>query len=287
VESKSNYILITNIWNESKSIEEAFRRISKQTKKPRVWLWIDDGSTDDSAKVIQRLSRSLAGVDVWLEICPRKQVGNLDTIGRAYGRAIPRFREKIDRERIDYVAIMDVDSDPCPNYSARLTWLLDKNPDVGAAAGIALGEVGKRRVGLPMGTGKFVRWSIVRDIERFWDIAPDTLLNIKAAARGFKLKTWPVPMSMDKPTRALSSQGVFRQGRLSYYVGRPFWGVLLRALRRFLIRQHGTQMLRGYLYERERKVWRFSDPDVQRFYGRGSNPLSALLDLLRYAGVRD
>jgi len=280
-------MLITNIWNERRSIERAFQRISRQTKKPRIWLWIDDGSTDDSARLIQRLSHSLSGVKVWLEICPRKQVGNLDTIGRAYNRTIPRLREKIDRERIDYVAIMDVDSDPCPNYCARLTCLLDANPDVGAAAGIAVGEIGKRRVGLPMGSGKFVRWSIVRGIERFWDIAPDTLLNIKTAARGYQLRTWPVPMRMDKPTLSLSSRGVFRQGRLSYYVGRPFWGVLFRALRRLVIMQHGTQMLRGYLYERSRKIWRFSDPDVKRFYAAGTNPVSALLDMLRYAAVHD
>ncbi|MHA1863955.1 MAG: hypothetical protein ACTSWA_09325, partial [Candidatus Thorarchaeota archaeon] len=207
--------------------------------------------------------------------------------GRAYNSTLPRLVEKIDAYGIEYAAIMDVDNDPCRNYSARMIWLLDGHPDVGAAAGIPIGEEDKRKVGLPMGGGKFIRWSIMRKINRYWDIAPDTLLNIKALANGYSLKTWKVPMNLDALTTGFTAKGIFRQGRLNYYVGRPFWAVFFRALRRFLLRQHGTQFLKGYLYERKRGVWSFEDPDVRWYYGRGRNVLSGLLDVLKFARKQD
>ncbi len=285
VSSASSYLLITNIWNEEKNISKIFHRISRQTKKPKVWLWLDDGSNDRSCEFIESKKTELPEVEVWLERLPTKKVGNLDSIGKAYDRALPPLIKRIDALGIDYIAIIDVDNNPCPNYCARLTWLLDRNPHIGAAAGILPGEIRKRHVGLPMGGGKIVRWSVVRHITKYWDIAPDTLFNIKALSMGYELKTFPVPLLVDRYTTAFSKKGVFRQGRLNYYVGRPFWGVFFRALRRVLLRQYGFEMMRGYLYERRKGGWRFNDPDVEAFYSRGRNPITALLEMLSFVGV--
>ncbi len=283
VHTDASYLLITNFWNEHDNIVRFFQRIGKQTVLPKLWIWIDDGSTDNSSDEIRRMLDSLPEVEIWLEVMPRKEKGDLDTIGKAYDRTIPKLIEKIDKFKLDYAAIMDVDNDPCPNYCARMMWLLDNHQHVGAAAGIPIGEIEKRKVGLPMGGGKFIRWSIMRKIKKYWDIAPDTLLNIKALANDYELRTWPVPMNLDELTTGFTSKGVFRQGRLNYYVGRPFWAVLFRALRRFILQQHGTQMLRGYFMEMKRGTWRFEDPDVERYYNRGQNPISGLLDVLKYA----
>lgn len=280
-------MLITNIWNERDEIEKIFQRISKQTKKPVVWLWIDDGSTDDSGQVIRQLSESIPGVEIWLETMPEKKVGSLDTIGIAYNHILPKLRHSIDEKNIDYVSIMDVDNDPCPNYCARISHLLDINPKIGAAAGISIREAGKRRVGLPMGGGKFIRWRIMRQIQEYWDLAPDTLLNIKALSMGHSLKTWPVPMNADQLTTGFSKKGVFRLGRLNYYVGRPVWSVFFRALRRLVIREYGSEMLKGYFFERRKGTWRFYDPDVRSFYNRGNNPIAALFDILRFTGMNE
>jgi glycosyltransferase involved in cell wall biosynthesis len=247
-------------------------------------LWINDGSTDNSEDVIRECISLVPEIDVWIETMPPKIKGNLDTIGRAYDCTLPRIKDMIEKTGIRYVGIMDLDNNPCPNYNARLLWLMQKYSKIGAAAGIPLGEVGKRRVGLPMGGGKFIRWSIVREIEKYWDIAPDTLFNIKALSLGYSVKTFRVPMKIDRLTRAFSKKGVFRQGRLSYYVGRPFWAVLLRSIRRLLLLQFGTQMLKGYFYERKRGTWRFNDPDVARFYGRGNNPITAVLEMFSFVG---
>lgn len=287
IEVGSDFLLITNIWNEHDNIRKTFRRVSTQNKKPKVWLWIDDGSTDGSGDVIKECASLLPDVEIWIETMPSKPKGNLDTIGRAYDRILPQLRDRVNQVGVSYIGVMDIDNDPCPNYFARLLWLLDRHPRIGAAAGIPLGEVGKRHVGLPMGAGKVVRWSIVRRIDRYWDLAPDTLFNIKALSFGYVVKTFPIPMRLDRLTKGFTKNGAFRQGRLSYYVGRPFWGVLFRSLRRLLISQYGTEMLKGYFYEWRRGTWRFDDPDTTRFYGKGRNPISALLEMSSYAGMHE
>jgi hypothetical protein len=283
----SDYLLITNIWNEHDNIPKTFHRVSAQSKKPKVWLWIDDGSTDGSGDVIRNCASLLPDVDIWIESMPLKSKGNLDTIGRAFDRILPQLKDKVNRIGISYIGIMDVDTNPCPNYFARLLWLLERHPKIGAAAGILLGEVGKRRVGLPMGTGKLIRWSIVQKIDKYWDIAPDTLFNIKAMSFGYSVRTFPIPTRIDRLTKAFTKSGAFRQGRLSYYVGRPFWAVLFRSARRLLILQFGSEMLRGYFYERRRGTWRFDDPDIARFYGKGGNPITALLEMSSYVGMHE
>jgi glycosyltransferase involved in cell wall biosynthesis len=287
INTESDYLLITNFWNEKPRIEPTIRRIGRQTKQPKAWLWIDDGSTDGSRDEIERLAEKVDNTLIWIESMPLKKRGNLDTIGRAYQKILPKYYDKIDELDVKYVAIMDVDTEPCPNYFSRIIWLMDRHPDIGAAAGAPIGEEGLRKVGLPMGGGKIIRWSIMREIKKYWDLAPDTLLNIKALAKGFMLKTWKVPMRLERLTTSFSSKGVFRLGRINYYVGRPFWAALFRALRRCLVRQHGSQMLRGYLMEYLRGTWRFQDTDVAWYYRRGSNPISALIDIISYIRIRE
>ena len=48
------YLLCTNIYNEKERIEDTFKMVSKFTLQPKKWLWIVDGSTDDSALEIER-----------------------------------------------------------------------------------------------------------------------------------------------------------------------------------------------------------------------------------------
>jgi hypothetical protein len=71
---------------------------------------------------------------------------------------------------------------------------------------------------------------------------------------------------------------------MNYFIGRPFLGVLLRALRRVILRRYGTAMLRGYFHERARGTWRCDDPDVTSFYGHGKPWPWVIANLLRTRG---
>jgi hypothetical protein len=213
-----------------------------------------------------------------------KQKGNLNTIGRAYTAIMPRVIDRLDSLDIKYFTIQDVDTEACPNYFARVIWLMDNDPTLGACSGTVIGEETALEAGMPMGGLKVVRWSIVREIRKYWTLSPDTFLNIRALKKGYQLKIWRIPVKQDTPAYGTTEKGMFYQGQLNYFIGRPFLGVLIRAIRRVILRRYGTSMLRGYLFERVRGTWRCDDPDVTRFFGHGKPWPWVIVNLIRTKG---
>ena len=49
----SDYILLTIAHNESIFIEELVKSVKKQTKRPKIWLIVDDGSDDGTWEKIK------------------------------------------------------------------------------------------------------------------------------------------------------------------------------------------------------------------------------------------
>jgi glycosyltransferase involved in cell wall biosynthesis len=279
--SDNEYVLVTNVWNESERILKAFDYVLAQTKLPRVWLWMEDGSTDDTYDQIRKQAEEHPELEIWIERMPKKRRGNFFKLGKTHETIMGRVRNRIDSLRVTYLGILDVDTKPCPNYFARMCWLLDNHPRLGAVSGYPIGEWEKRVAAQPMNSGKCIRWAIVRTIREYWDFCPDTFYNIKAMAQDYAVDVVRVPVFQDRPSTNLTPAGVLRMGRVAYYGGRPLWAVVLRALRRAVIRQHGTDMLRGYLMEYARGTWRCKDSDVRRFFQEGRNPISSAISLFQ------
>ena len=177
--SSANYVMVTNVWNERGKIERAFQRMSRQSVPPFVWLWIDDGSVDESYEEILRVSKSYPELKVWIERMPMKTKGDLNTIGNAYTKHMPGFIRKLKDENIHYYTIQDVGTRPCPHYYERVMLLMDENPEIGASSGYMVGEEKARESGMPMGDCKVSRWEIIKRIEKYWPLSPDTFINIK------------------------------------------------------------------------------------------------------------
>lgn len=49
-----NYVIITSAFNEEKNVERTINSVLKQTVLPQEWVFIDDGSTDNTCIVIQK-----------------------------------------------------------------------------------------------------------------------------------------------------------------------------------------------------------------------------------------
>jgi len=255
--------------------------MSKQSKLPRSWVWIDDGSTDATAQVLKETAAKYPQLQLWVESMPKKKTPNFFTLGKSHERVLLKLRSRIDALGADYLAVLDPDTEPCPNYFARLCSILDSDHGLGAVAGYPVQEPDKLKSGRPMNSGKMIRWSIVREIDKFWDYCPDSFYNLKAESRGYRVGVVKVPVSLDRPTTAVTSrEGAFRQGRLYYYARRPVWAILLRSVWRQITRQHGDDLLRGYLVEMRRGTWKCDDPDVVRYYGAGKGPVVEVLAAL-------
>ena len=51
---KTNYIIITPVYNEEEYIEMTIKSVIKQTILPQLWLIVDDGSTDGTNDIIKK-----------------------------------------------------------------------------------------------------------------------------------------------------------------------------------------------------------------------------------------
>jgi len=258
---KPRYTVLTNVYNEEDRIPRLFDELEKQTILPAHWVWIDDGSTDDTAAVIENLS-SKSPIDTVCIRMPEKTKPDINTVGKSYDKVLPVLKD-LDT---DYGALMDVDGTISPNYFERMLSWLDNHPKIGVVAPRNPKNPALRT--MPSGGGKVFRWDILEHINSVWDLHPDTFLNIIALASGYKLAIRHDVEISAPPTFLWSKTGHFRRGRRSYYVSRNpllvIGSAITSALR--MSPAHGAALLGGYWQEWLRGSWRCIIPEVQYFY---------------------
>ncbi|TFG26189.1 glycosyltransferase [Candidatus Thorarchaeota archaeon] len=249
------YILATKFYNEERQLAEFIGNIASQKNKPKKMVFLNDGSTDASEDIVRR-EATRYGLDFIVISMPKKKKGNLDTLGRIWTKAQPILKELSDNVR--YFATIDVDTRLSPLYFSNMLDYLEANPSIGVVAGQALNEP-KRT--FPMFTGKVFRSTIIKMIDKYWDISIDSFINVKALKMGYKLKILDV--SVDTPQTHLQTlKGRYRSGRLAYYAGTSLLYVLTKGVLKF-----DAQYLRGYWSERSRGTWISTDVDIRAYYG--------------------
>ncbi len=251
----AEYVLVTKFYNERESIPRLLMSIVEQTLKPKLFIFIDDGSTDDSADIAGNEASRL-GLDFVVVSMPMKPKGNLDTLGRAWNKAQPKIIAATKDAK--YVAMTDVDTLFPKDYFETMVRFMEKNPRVGVVAGQISGQP-KRT--FPMFTGKVVRSVIIRKIENYWDISVDSFVNVKALQYGFELHIMDGVEVRARISHLQTKKGRFRAGRLAYYSGvRPLYAIVKAVVR------HDSQFLRGYWTEVFRGTWRCNDQAILYYY---------------------
>jgi len=255
-----SYVLVTNLYNEETRIPALFDSLSRQTLQPVFWVWIDDGSVDRSSLVIEEQSRKHS-IPIKIFRLPPKQKGNLDTIGRAWNAAHNFITGNL---KADYLSVADVDTFFPEDYFERMVVFMDLNRNVGVASGRIEGD-SPQEMCVPMGLGKVVRWRVLKTFDRYWDLAPDSFLNIKALSLGYRIAILNVYVK-SSPMTIQSASGRFRYGRRMYYVGRSPLAVIFESARLVLHGTHASEFLRGYWQEWTRGRWRCQDADIRYYY---------------------
>jgi glycosyltransferase involved in cell wall biosynthesis len=253
--SMVGYILITKFYNERTRLPSLIRNISNQTLKPRVFVFINDGSNDDSAKIAAEEAKKY-GMKFEIVSMPPKAKGNLDTLGRAWNKAQPLLY--ILLQDVKYAATTDVDTLFPETYFEDMISYLEKHPDVGVVAG-QVKDQPKRT--FPMFTGKVFRADVIRNIKKYWEVSADSFINVKALNKGYRLAILDSVTVESSATHLHTWKGRFRQGRLAYYTGTSFSYVILKGLTK-----RDPQYLRGYWSERSRRIWRCHDEEVLAYY---------------------
>lgn len=247
---------MTKFYNEQEQLPLLIDNIAQQTVKPMVFIFVDDGSIDNSEDVAIEAAKK-QGLRYEIVQMGKKQKGNLDTLGRAWTKAQPLIKEL--STQVSYVATADVDTRFPRYYFERMIDYLERNPKIGVVAGQVAGA--PRRT-FPMFTGKVVRSEVIQYIDKYWDISIDSFLNVKALKLGYDIRVLDEMKVKSPPSHLPSKRGRYRAGRLAYYAGVALSYVILKGILQF-----DAQYLRGYWSEWIRGTWRSEDDDIQDYYG--------------------
>lgn len=255
------YIIITPAYNEAEYIKQTIKGVLAQSILPYKWVIVDDGSTDDTAKIIQQYAEEYE----WIQYIYRKKESGQSYYGsNVY--AILQGYELVKDYPYDYLVILDADITLCPNYYEEIFNRFEINPDLGIATGVYWEEVNGKFIEANidrMSTPKALQVFRRECYEQIGGYIPcknggeDSCAEIIARMHGWK--TWSFPEIKVIHNRPVGTgdgktilQARFRQGLTDYCLATHPVFMLAKCVRRCLIENpfflSGPARLAGFIY---------------------------------------
>jgi glycosyltransferase involved in cell wall biosynthesis len=256
---KDDYVIVTPCRDEEDHIEATIRSVVSQSRPPKLWVIVDDGSTDATPLILKRAAAEFPFIKV---------VERTDRGGRAVGGGVVEAfyfgLDTLDLNDYEYLCKLDADLELPPTYFERILHLMASEPRLGNMSGkvylrLPDGRLEYERMGdeNAIGAAKFYRISCFEDIGGFvrragWDGIDGHMC---------RLKGWLARSADEKELRLIhrrlmgSSQtsiwhGRKRWGRLKWYMGSsPYYvlGVFLYRLPERPVVRGAVGILYGYL----------------------------------------
>jgi len=124
------YLLITPCRDEAKYARRTLDRIVNQSILPALWLIVDDGSKDDTPKILKEYADKYP----WIRVITREDRGDRK-LGGGVIDAFYTGYNAINPDEFDYVTKMDLDLDMPPRYFEELMTRMEANPRIAACSG--------------------------------------------------------------------------------------------------------------------------------------------------------
>lgn len=123
-------VVISPVRNESRLIRRTLDAMVAQTWRPAEWIFVDDGSTDDTAAIIA----SYQTEHPWIRCVPRADRG-FRQLGSGVIAAFDFGREQIQTENWAYLAKLDGDMSFGPRYLEIMVGTLIAEPKLACVSG--------------------------------------------------------------------------------------------------------------------------------------------------------
>jgi hypothetical protein len=133
-----NYIIITPAYNEQKYITQTIDSVLAQTILPKLWIIVDDGSTDRTKDIIRQYAEKYSWINY---VYKPKEVGQSYYGSNVY--AILEGLKHVSEAGYDYLAVLDADIELCPEYYEKIFEKFDKYLELGIATGTYIEKEGK------------------------------------------------------------------------------------------------------------------------------------------------
>ena len=276
--SESRYIVITPARNEQENIGHTIRSMVAQTCRPAIWVIVNDGSTDNTAAIIDTAAREHA----WILAVHRADRG----FRKQGGGVVETFYDGFNRvasQPWDYLVKFDADLSFEPDYFERCFRKFDEDPKLGIGGGMISHPVKGVLVSESPGDPAFhVRGATKIYRRACWDqlggllqaAGWDTIDELRANMLGWSTRSFPdVPVQHHRFTGTADGawKNYVKFGLANYITGYHPVFMALKCLKRvaqrpYLIGAIGLWwgFCRGYLHG----VAQVNDPALIRYVRR-------------------
>jgi glycosyltransferase involved in cell wall biosynthesis len=293
--SRRSYSVITPCRDEAKYARRTLDAVTQQSEPPTAWVIVDDGSRDDTPKILAEYAAKFA----WIRIVTRADRGDR----KVGGGVIDAFYSGYDTIRpadYEYVCKLDLDLDLPRTYFARLMDRMEGEPRLGTCSGKPYffpegtrDDVVSFPVVDPMGAGlvsemcgdehsvgmtKFYRTTCFRQIGGFVrEVMWDGIDSHRCRELGWIAVSWDDPELRFVHLRPMGTShknwwtGRKRHGFGQYFMGTTPVYMLASAVFRMTrppLVVGGLAMMHGYMESMLQRKPRYGTPEFRQFLRR-------------------
>jgi glycosyltransferase involved in cell wall biosynthesis len=265
---RKSYVIISPVRSEEKYIEKTILAVISQTILPAEWIIVNDGSTDDTVKIISSYLTKYP----WIRCIHLEPHGYLP--GEGVVNAFYQGFKEVSFREWEYIVKLDGDLIIGANYFETLLNEFERNPNLGIASGriwkepstkdhaIGASKVYRRDCFNAIGgLERTLGWDTIDELKAQvlnWDtISFKNLEIVHLRKMGFRNTDW--------------SKGRFRNGKCQWFLGyHPLYAVLKGFYRMmekpFII--GGFAMILGYFTSMIKNEPRYNNKEVLEYQKR-------------------
>jgi glycosyltransferase involved in cell wall biosynthesis len=231
-----SYAVITPARDEAANLPRLAESLAAQTARPRDWIIVDNGSSDGTLDVANRLTAN----QPWIHVLSIGG-GAVADRGAPTVRALHAGIAALGEHPPEVVVNVDADVSFDPTYFEQLLDRFGSDTSLGIASGSAYELVGsswKQRFvtgSTVWGASRAYRWTCLQQLLPLEErVGWDGVDEFKANARGWRTATFEdLPFRHHRPEGARDGsawRARVNQGETAYFLGYRAWYLTLRAL---------------------------------------------------------
>jgi glycosyltransferase involved in cell wall biosynthesis len=270
------YVLISPCRNEADYMRETLDSVIAQTLQPTKWIIVDDGSTDDTPRILA----DYAARYPWIEIVTRADRGHR-AVGPGVIDAFYTGYNHIQPDHYEYLCKLDLDLRLPPRYFEILADRMAKNQHIATCSGKAYiegdGKTRNENHGdeTSLGMTKFYRVKAFKEIGGFVrEVMWDGIDCHRCRMMGWIACSWDEPELRFIHLRPMGSSqqniyvGRMRHGFGQYFMGTGFLFMAASAVNRIRDKPlflGSLAMIWGWLKSALSGMRRYDDPQFRKF----------------------
>jgi glycosyltransferase involved in cell wall biosynthesis len=262
------------LWNEEATLDQLANTIERQTLRPVAWVLVDDGSSDSTAAVAERIANRLDFASLVTHRAKGSYGADIGSPAAAFNRGVAQ----LDGLPVDYDVVIKIDADLqlSPTFVEAVCEAFSADDRLGVAGG-EMYIAHKRSIRRDKPGGKHTRGATKAYSREFLamlgGVVPeslgwDTIDEVTAELRGFNVQTVRGAEAVQIRRMGATTgicRGRIRAGRTAHLLGYPMWAIAARSLRRLFeppVFIGSVCLLYGYALARTRREPHTAPPDV-------------------------